>query len=75
MSGRQGGKLKPLKVRFPCTRRSYRCRFNVIQAPKKGKQEDDEETKANAQAVKEQKKAEATALAEAKRRGESSFVK
>jgi hypothetical protein len=58
--------MKPLKVCLLCTRGSVNKQTQAIQAPKKVKVEDDEETKA----LKEKQKAEAAALAAAKERGE-----
>lgn len=63
MSTRQGGKLKPLKVCLSWTVSIND--LNVIQAPKKAKAEDDEDTKA----FKEKQKADAAARAAAKDRG------
>jgi hypothetical protein len=67
MSGRQGGKQKPLKVSTPLV---YLwvvsiSHLTVIQAPKKKTKEDDEETKA----FKDKQKADAAELAAAKKRG------
>jgi hypothetical protein len=72
MSGRAGGKLKPLKVctQFAGFRPSvpsltvFPLSF-VLQAPKKEKKEDDEDEKA----FKEKKKAEQAALKDAREKG------
>jgi hypothetical protein len=66
MSGRQGGKLKPLKVGVP---KSYShvlttC-LQTLQAPKKDKKEEDEEDRL----FKERKKQEEAALKAAKDKG------
>ena len=58
--------MKPLKVCLLCTHGSVDKQTQVIQAPKKVKAEDDEDTKA----LKEKQKADAAALAAAKDRGE-----
>jgi hypothetical protein len=64
MSGRQGGKVKPLKA--SSTHLSSTLGLTSIQAPKKEKKEEDEEDKA----YKEKQRAEAAALAKARDKGE-----
>jgi len=64
MSGRQGGKLKPLKVTmtvYGTDSQSLSC----PQTPKKDKKEDDDDDRA----LKAKKKAEAEALKAAKDKG------
>ncbi|KAL0947291.1 hypothetical protein HGRIS_013411 [Hohenbuehelia grisea] len=63
MSGRQGGKLKPLKVRrFQFADVGSIQISHCLQAPKKDKKEEDEEDKA----FKEKQKADQAALKAAK---------
>ena len=57
--------MKPLKVHLRLSSIVSINHLNIIQAPKKTKAEDDEETKA----FKDKKKADAAALAAAKERG------